>query len=93
MAHWKTTLDLPILDVHYEEMVGDVETQTRRLIEFAGLPWDDACLRFHENKRLVATASQSQVRRPIYRNSVARWRHYEKYLGPLEAALSGNLSM
>ena len=90
MAHWKTTLDLPILEVQYEEMVGDAEAQTRRLIDFVGLPWDDGCLRFHENKRLVATASQSQVRQPIYQKSVARWRHYEKYLGPLESALNGS---
>lgn len=89
MAHWKSVLDLPILDVDYEKMVGDSEAESRRLIDFVGLPWDDRCLRFHENKRLVATASQSQVRRPIYRDSIERWRHYEKHLGPLRDALGG----
>ncbi len=89
MAHWKSTLDLSILDVQYEQIVENVEEQSRRLIDFTGLPWDENCLKFHENKRPVATASRSQVRQPIYRNSVARWRHYEKYLGPLQAVLSG----
>ena len=89
MNHWKSVLDLPILEMDYELMVRDAEPQTRRLIDFVGLPWDDRCLRFHENKRLVATASQSQVRRPIYTKSVERWRNYEKHLAPLRAALSG----
>ena len=89
MAHWKSVLSLPILEVDYEQMVGDVEGQTRRLIQFVDLPWNARCLRFHENKRLVATASQSQVRRPIYQDSLERWRHYEKYLGPLWSAFAG----
>ena len=82
-------LNLPILEVDYEQMVGDVEGQSRRLIQFVDLPWDGRCLQFHENKRIVATASQSQVRRPIYQNSLARWRHYEKHLGPLKSAFAG----
>ena len=63
------------------------EGQVRRLLGFLDLPWDDRCLRFHENKRAVATASNAQVRQPIYASSVGRWRHYEKHLGELVAAL------
>ncbi|HZL35147.1 MAG TPA: sulfotransferase [Tepidisphaeraceae bacterium] len=87
IAHWQANLDLPMLDVRYEDMVADSETQSRRLIEFIGLPWDDRCLRFHETARPVATASAQQVRRPIYSSSVGRWKNYEKHLAPLREAL------
>ena len=87
MSHWKSVLGMPILEVDYEKMVASPEKQIRRLLEFVGLPWDERCLSFHQNRRVVATASQSQVRRPIYDTSIGRWRHYEKWLGPLKAAL------
>ena len=87
MAHWKGVLDLPILEMDYEQVVGDLEGQARRLVEFLGLPWDERCLRFHENRRFVATASEQQVRKPVYRSSVGRWKNYEKHLGPLRAVL------
>jgi len=87
MAHWKNVLDVPIIEVAYEELVTDVEGQSRRMIEFLDLPWDDRCLRFYENTRFIATASNAQVRRPIYQKSISRWRNYEKHLGPLRAAL------
>ena len=87
MEHWKSVLDIPILDVDYEQMIAEPEVQSRRLIEFVGLPWDEQCLRFHESKRAVITASTQQVREPIYNSSVQRWRHYEKFLGPLKTAL------
>ena len=87
MSHWKSVLDLKILDVNYEQVVADVEGQSRRIVEFLNLPWDPRCLRFFENERFVATASQAQVREPIYDRSVGRWRHYERHLGPLRAAL------
>jgi len=87
MSHWKTVLNLPILEVRYEELVKDLEGQSRRMIQFLGMPWDDRCLKFHENERLVATASMEQVRQPLYSTSVGRWRHYEKHLAPLAAAL------
>ncbi|HEY2586576.1 MAG TPA: sulfotransferase [Tepidisphaeraceae bacterium] len=92
MAHWKQVLDLPILELQYEAMVGDLEGHARRLIEFLGLPWDDRCLHFHRNPRKVATASQAQVRRPIYSSSIGRWRHYERWLGPLRDALGSSSS-
>jgi tetratricopeptide (TPR) repeat protein len=87
MAHWKSVLDLPILDLRYEDLVAHQEEKSRELIDFVGLKWDDRCLRFHETRRDVATASHDQVRRPIYTDSVERWKPYEKHLGPLLDAL------
>ena len=86
MRHWQEVLDIPILELVYEDLVSDQEAQTRRLINFAGLPWDDACLRFHESARVVRTRSNEQVRQPIYRSAVARWRNYEAHIGALLAA-------
>lgn len=83
MNHWLKVLPLRMLEIHYEEMVADQEGQSRRLIDFLGLPWDPACLEFHKTKRPVVTASVWQVRQPIYTRSVGRWRHYERHLGPL----------
>jgi tetratricopeptide (TPR) repeat protein len=83
MEHWKSVLDLPILDVRYEDMIEDQESQSRRLIEFLGLDWDDRCLDFHKTKRRTKTLSEHQVSRPIYQSSVARWKPYEKHLGAL----------
>ena len=71
------------MEIQYEDIVADMPTQARRLIDFVGLPWSDACLSFHKTQRNVRTASVAQVRQPIYTTSVERWRHYEKYLGPL----------
>jgi len=90
MTHWKSVIDLPILDVSYEDVIADPEAQSRRMVQFLGLPWDDACLNFHETKRACVTASVMQVRRPVYKSSVNRWRSYERHLGPLKAALWGN---
>lgn len=87
MAHWKSVLDVPILEVDYEKLVTDPQKQIRRLLQFVGLPWNDRCLNFHQNRRIVATASQAQVRRPIYDTSIGRWRHYEKWIEPLRIAL------
>jgi tetratricopeptide (TPR) repeat protein len=87
MAHWKSVLNLSMLDVRYEEVVDDLEGQTRRILEFLELPWDEKCLRFHENKRFIATASNRQARHPIFRSSVGRSKHYDRHLGPLREAL------
>ena len=87
MAHWKSVLEMPMLEVQYEQVVEDLPGQARRLIEFIGLPWDDACLNFQDNKRHIHTASNKQVRRPLYKSSVGRWQHYQKHLAPLMAAL------
>ena len=87
MAHWRSVLKIPVMDVSYEDLVADQKTVSRQLIEFCNLEWDEACLNFHETGRFVATASYDQVRRPLYRKSVARWKNYEKHLGPLIEAL------
>ncbi|WP_295887184.1 tetratricopeptide repeat-containing sulfotransferase family protein [uncultured Thiohalocapsa sp.] len=87
MDHWRRVLPVPMLEIDYEETVADQAGQTRRLLDFIGLDWDDACLRFHETERLVRTASVTQVRQPVYTRSVARWRRYEDMLAPLLAQL------
>ncbi|HTS92288.1 MAG TPA: sulfotransferase, partial [Stellaceae bacterium] len=84
MAHWRSVLpEGAMLDVQYEDVVADLETQARRIVAFCGLEWDDACLAFHESKRPVKTASAMQVRRPIYKSSVNRWEPYKDLLKPL----------
>jgi tetratricopeptide (TPR) repeat protein len=86
MEHWRTVLpEGTILDLPYEKMVEDTEAQARRVLEFVGLPWDPACMEFYKNDRLVKTASVAQVRKPIYKTSVARWRHFGRHLQPLLA--------
>ena len=89
MDHWRQVLPGTVFDVRYEDVVEDLETVARRLVKFCGLPWDDACLSFHETDRPVQTASAAQVRKPIYTTSLGRWRRYENHLGPLLEALSG----
>jgi tetratricopeptide (TPR) repeat protein len=84
MDHWRSTLPAHvILDVSYEGLVSDQEAWTRRMLEFIGLPWDSRCLDFHRTERTVLTASKWQVRQKLNGSSVGRWRHYEKFLGPL----------
>ncbi len=83
MEHWHALMPGKILDVQYEEMVSDQENQTRRLLEFCKLPWDNRCLRFYETDRAVNTASSEQVRQPIYSKSVNSWRRFENHLRPL----------
>lgn len=88
MAHWRKVLpEGAFLDVRYEDVVADQEAQSRRIIDYCGLEWNDACLDFHSNERAVKTASMAQVRRPIYQSSVERWRSYEEFLEPLFEAL------
>jgi hypothetical protein len=90
MGHWRRVLPAgSFLDVRYEEVVDDLENQARRIIAHCGLPWDDRCLAFHKTERPIRTASATQVRKPIYRNAVGRWRVYEDQLGPLLNALKG----
>jgi tetratricopeptide (TPR) repeat protein len=87
MAHWHNVLPGRILDVNYEDVVADPEYWTRRMIEHVGLPWEEGCLEQQDSSRAIKTASIWQVRQPIYRSSVQRWKHYEKYLGPLKEGL------
>ncbi|NCS73326.1 MAG: tetratricopeptide repeat protein [Deltaproteobacteria bacterium] len=83
MRHWEATLEIAMIEVNYERLVGDLAGETRRMVEFLGLDWDERCLRFYETERPVATASFDQVRQPLYTGSVGRWRNYERHLGPL----------
>jgi len=87
MDHWYEVLDLEIMPNAYEEMVADFEPRARALVDHIGLEFDDRCLRFHESKSMVSTASSVQVRSPIYQSSRQRWRNYEKHIGPLIEAL------
>ncbi|MGD8978013.1 MAG: sulfotransferase [Gammaproteobacteria bacterium] len=87
MEHWQRELSLPIHAVDYEQLIEDPEGQVRQLLAFAGLDWDEACLNFHRSRRVIRTASYEQVRQPIYKSSIGRWRHYEPWLAPLAAAL------
>ena len=87
MAHWESVMPGKILDVHYENVVEDLETEVRRILEHCGLPFEEQCLRFHETDRPVNTASSEQVRKPIYSSSVNLWRNYEKHLAPLVEVL------
>jgi hypothetical protein len=90
MEHWKAVLPAAIHEVNYEEIVVDLESVARRLIEACGLPWETSCLEFHRTERPIRTASVMQVRQPVYTRSVARWKHYEPVLRELFAALPGN---
>lgn len=87
MRHWHEVLLLEIHVVDYERLISEPESTTRSLVEFCGLPWDDACLEFYKGDQAVRTASQVQVRRPIYSTSVARWKRYAEHLGELERVL------
>jgi tetratricopeptide (TPR) repeat protein len=84
MAHWRSALPPgTLLEVPYAELITDQEAWTRRIVEFIGLEWNERCLDFHKTDRTVLTASFWQVRQPIYKTSLGRWRHYEKFIGPL----------
>ena len=83
MAHWRMVVPGAMHELRYEDLIADQEGETRRLLSFCGLAFEDACLRYHETERTVETASANQVRQKIYRSAAGRWRHYEKHLGPL----------
>lgn len=87
MDHWDRVLPGRVLRMQYETVVTDTEAQVRRLLDYCGLPFDGACLRFYETQRAVRTASSEQVRQPIYNAAVEQWRHYLPHLDPLIQAL------
>lgn len=91
MDHFDTVLPGRVHRVFYENMVEDTEGEVRRLLEYCGLPFEEGVLRFHENQRAVRTASSEQVRRPIFRDGMEQWRHYEPWLDPLKKALGAVL--
>lgn len=87
LAHFDAVLPQRVHRVHYEQVVADPEGELRKLLDFCGLPFEQQCLRFHENRRVVQTISSEQVRRPIYAESVDQWRHYATWLKPMQDAL------
>ena len=87
MAHWDAVLPGRILHVQHEAVVDDLEGNVRRILEFCGLGFEPACLEFYKTERSVRTASSEQVRRPIFREGLDQWRHFERWLGPLRDAL------
>ncbi|MHB8285088.1 MAG: sulfotransferase family protein, partial [Caulobacteraceae bacterium] len=91
MAHFDTVLPGRIHRVIYEDMVEDTETEVRRLLDYCGLPFEAACLKFYDNDRAVRTVSSEQVRRPIFREGLEQWRRFEPWLGPLKTALGPTL--
>ncbi|HEY2339595.1 MAG TPA: sulfotransferase, partial [Steroidobacteraceae bacterium] len=91
MAHFDAVLPGRVLRVHYERMVEDTEAEVRRLLEYCRLPFEEACLKFYETERAVRTASSEQVRRPIFREGLDQWRHYEPWLNPLKKSLGSTL--
>jgi Flp pilus assembly protein TadD len=88
MNHWREVRPLRMYEVVYEELVENQEAISRDLLKFIGLDWDDKCLAFHQTERAVQTASKFQVRQPIYKTSMKRWKRYEKELRPLIEALN-----
>jgi hypothetical protein len=92
MAHFDSVLPGKIHRVIYEDMVADPEAEIRRLIDYLGLPFEEACLRFYESDRPVLTPSSEQVRRPISSEPVDHWRHYEPWLAPLIESLGSALT-
>ena len=92
MEHWRSVMPSETFyELQYEELVADNEDQARKLLEFCGLDWSDDCLSFHKTERSIRTASVTQVRQPIYKTSVERWRRYEAHLQPLLEALGSEL--
>lgn len=87
MEYWHEVLPGRVLDVQYEDVIADLEGQVRRLLEYCGLPWDDACVRYHQSERVIRSASSEQVRLPLYRDAQDRWRPYAEHLSPLVEAL------
>ena len=92
MAHFDAVLPGRVHRVLYENMVEDTEGEVRRLLDYCGLPFEEAVLRFHENQRAVRTASSEQVRQPIFQEGVDHWRHFEPWLAPLKEALGDVVS-
>ena len=88
MHHWVQTLETPIFEISYEDLVREPEPLCRTLIAYLQVEWDERCLNYHQSGRYMNTASYQQVRQPIYTKSVGRWRNYEKFIGPMIEALA-----
>jgi tetratricopeptide (TPR) repeat protein len=92
MGHWEAVLPGRVLRVCYEDVIEDLGGSVRRILDFCGLEFEPGCLEFHGTERSVSTASSEQVRRPLYRDALSHWRHYEPWLGPLRDALGDALA-
>jgi tetratricopeptide (TPR) repeat protein len=90
MQHWRKVLPIPMYEVDYEKLAQNPEVETRKLIDFCGLSWDERCLAFYENQTVVRTASRIQVREPIYQSSIGRWKNYAQELAPLKTAIDSH---
>lgn len=90
LTHWHTVMPNVVYSVAYEDVVANTEGESRALIDYCGLEWEDRCLDFHENKQASTTASATQVRQPVYSSSVDKWRKYREHLRPLEVILNAN---
>jgi tetratricopeptide (TPR) repeat protein len=88
MTHWEAALPGGILRVEHESVVLDLETNVRRILDFCGLPFEQSCVEFHRTQRSVHTASSEQVRRPIFKDGLDQWRHFDPWLGPFKTALA-----
>jgi tetratricopeptide (TPR) repeat protein len=93
MDHWDKVLPGKVLRVQYEDVVEDLETQVRRILDFCGLPFEEACLHFHQTDRAVRTASSQQVRQPLYRSGVDQWENFAPFLDPLRTVLGPELTL
>jgi hypothetical protein len=87
MQHWRELIPHAFLDVDYEKLVSKQQPETRRILDYLELDWEDACLDFYQHKGAAATASAAQVRQPIYSSSVGRWKCYQQQLAPFVARL------
>jgi Sulfotransferase family len=92
MEHWDAVLPGRVLRVYHEDVVDDLESSVRRILDFCELPFEPSCLEFHRTERSIRTASSEQVRQPIFREGLDQWRHYEAWLGPLREALGDALA-
>ena len=90
MAYWHKTLPGWILDVDYERLTADPEKEVRKILDFVRLPFEEACLSFHKNKRVTRTASATQVRQKIHTDSVQKWKQFKQGLEPFRKARRGS---
>jgi len=90
MAHWDAVLPGRVLRIQHEDLVDDLEGNVRRILDYCGLPFEPACIEFHKTQRSVRTASSEQVRRPIFREGLDQWKHFEPWLAPLRRALEAD---
>ena len=92
MAHWESVLPGRILRVQHEDVIEDLSGQVARILDYCELPFEQACVDFHQNERAVRTPSSEQVRQPIYKSGMEQWQHFSDFLAPLEQALGPALT-